>query len=128
MLLVIKMICKDSFNAFNHTYSNIFVNSLILHNIIIENSSFLFGTLDKSCNMYYLKFLSNELLMNGFNCKKYNYITYKRHCLKDPFYPNKLDTRGGNILRFRKLLYNNKYLDSILNIATKPKITRDTFG
>lgn len=133
VLLNLKSLCKESRIAYKHTNSRIFANALLLRKITlgcidpeevswIKNCCSIFTQESKRLYVVILDILS-EKLINYENYRPPLRYSLNMHMLEDPFYPAKGKTLPGQILRFRKTLENNRYLDSIINLASKPKKT-----
>ena len=135
ILLNLKSLCKESRIAYKHTNSRIFANALLIRNITLrcidpEDMSWLqscyYRFTQESKRLYVVTLdILSEKLINYENFSPPSPCRYSltMHMLKDPFYPAKGKTLPGQILRFRKTLENNRYLDSIINLASKPKKT-----
>lgn len=127
VILSLKDICKDSMLAYKQTRSSIFVNALMLHRRMVDfGHVFVEYGVEPEHFTEMLSILSEKLLMYEDPwARLWGKVTFTNtyHLLEDPFYPDKGNNLPGQVLRFRKQLQKNKYLDSIINLASKPKKT-----
>ena len=126
VLLILKNICKESSLAYQQTRSTIFVNALMVHKSVVEFGYIVveYG-LEPEYFTEILNTLSETLLMyeDPYTRMWPPILSNTQLMVEDPFYPDKTKIRPGQVLRFRKRLQENKYLDSIINLASKPKKT-----
>lgn len=126
VLLSLKDICKDSVLAYKQTRSSIFVNALMVHKSVVEFGHIVveYG-LEQEYFTEMLNMLSETLLMYEDPYARIwpPILSNTQLMVEDPFYPDKTKNLPGQVLRFRKRLQENKYLDSIINLASKPKKT-----
>lgn len=120
-ILSIKNLCKESIAAYKSTKSSIFVNALMLRKCVVESMEN--GTeMDKNFFTFVITILSDRLICYEDYRERIwpPLFTNTAHCVKDPFYPNKAKTLPGHVLKLRKKLQENRYLDSIINFPFKP--------
>ena len=112
--------------AYQQTRSNIVVNALMLHKSVVEFGHIVveYG-LEPEYFTEMLNILSETLLMyeDPYTRMGPPIVSNTQLMVEDPFYPDKTKNLPGQVLRFRKRLQRNKYLDSIINLASKPKKT-----
>ena len=127
-LVSLKMVSKSALSAFENSCGTFFVNANTIKLVFGEFGSYrVFEDLianDIKSYFELLSLLSTSLMTPFLTNRKYLRISNLQHVLRDPFYPDKVNLVPGRVLRLRRYLRTNPYLDSIINCPMKPIVTR----